>query len=273
MLNNIANNTDRQNIVLVRGGGDLGSGIIHRLYRCGFKVIVSELPKPLVIRREVAYATALERGKLTIEGVTARAVTLDGYSAILRDGEIPVLTEDYQLLLGRLEPVAVIDATLRKVACDTTINDAPIVIGVGPGFECAINVHAIVETMRGHYLGAVYYSGSAIANTGEPGNIGGYTHERVLRAPITGYLQPVVAIGEQVQAGDVVARCDDQAVVATISGVMRGMISPQIVQSGLKIADIDPRGDTTYCYSISEKARAIAGGVVEALLYLANGNE
>ena len=273
MLTNIAKSTNKQNIVLVRSGGDLGSGIIHRLYKCGFSIVITELPKPLVIRREVAFATAVERGHLTIEGVTARAVTVDGYHAVLRDGEIPVLTDDYQLLLERLEPVAVIDATLRKAACDTTINDAPIVIGIGPGFECAKNVHAIVETMRGHYLGAVYYSGAAIANTGEPGNIGGYTFERVLRAPATGYLQPVVAIGEQVLTGDIVARCDDNPVVATIAGVLRGMISPQIVQSGVKIADIDPRGNATYCYSISEKARAVAGGAVEALLHLANRNE
>ncbi|MFA6075113.1 MAG: selenium-dependent molybdenum cofactor biosynthesis protein YqeB [Negativicutes bacterium] len=269
MLDKITKLTGKQNIVLVRGGGDLGSGIIHRLHRCGFNVVVSELPKPLVIRREVAYATALERGNLTIEGVTARAVVLDSYCAVLRDGDIPVLTEDYQLLLGRLEPVAVIDATLRKAACDTKINDAPIVIGIGPGFECAKNTHAIVETKRGHYLGAVYCSGSAIANTGEPGNIGGYTSERVLRAPITGYLQPVANIGDHVFAGNVVANCDDHLVVATIDGVVRGMISPQIVQSGVKIADIDPRGEITYCFSISEKARAIAGGALEALMYLA----
>lgn len=273
LLKSLADKTGKQSIVLVRGGGDLGSGVIHRLQRCGFSVVITELPKPLVIRREVAFATALERGSIAIENVTARAVAVEEYDAVLRNGEIPVLTENYSSLLNRLIPVAVIDATLRKAACDTSINDAPIVIGIGPGFTCVENVHAVVETKRGHFLGKVYYSGSAIANTGEPGNIGGYTHERVLRAPADGFLQPVANIGDLVAVGDIVARCNDKEIKAEISGMIRGMISPQFVANGMKIADIDPRGLREYCYTISEKARAIAGGAVEALLFLACTHE
>ena len=260
------------NIILVRSGGDLATGIIHRMHRCGFNVVVSELPDPLVIRREVAFASAVSRGTMTVEGVTARATNLDNWQSVAAAGEVPVVCEDYHTILRELKPAAVADATLRKQAADTNCDAAAIVIGIGPGFTVGVNVHAIVETMRGHNLGKVLLSGSALPNTGEPGNIAGYTHQRVLRAPVDGSLEVLLDICSQVKAGQPIARVGTVDILATLDGVVRGMIAPQQVCRGLKIADIDPRGIVEYCYSISEKARAIAGGAIEALLLLGHDN-
>lgn len=257
--------------VLVRGAGDLASGTILRLYHCGFKIIVTECAEPSAIRRLAAFCPAVWAGTATVEGVTCRKIQQpQDAEAVIHAGEIPLLVDESCQCIEYFRPAVVIDAILAKKNLGTRRTMAPITVGLGPGFTAREDVDCVIETMRGHHLGKVTRQGKAIANTGIPGNIGGYTSERVIHAPDSGEMRfiPGTGIGSLVKQGDVIAKVGETAVHATIGGVLRGLIREGFpVTKGLKIADIDPRPEqVAYCDTVSDKARAIAGGVVEAIL-------
>ncbi len=255
-------------LVLVKGGGDLASGIAHRLFRCGFAVVISELPQPTVIRRTVSFAQAVYEGRCMVEGVEASLRSAAEAAAAAR-GIIPVVVDPEGVLWRTLRPWALVDATLAKRNTGTYKEQAELVIGVGPGFSAQNDVHAVVETNRGHDLGRVILEGAAASNTGIPGAIGGYTQERVLRAPAAGAFRCVRTIGDTVCVGEVVAYAGEEPVRTQIAGVLRGLLHEGLqVGAGMKVADVDPRCRREHCFSISDKARAVGGGVVEALLYL-----
>lgn len=256
-------------VIVVKGAGDLATGIAHRLFRSGFPIIMTELAQPTVIRRTVAFAEAVFTGTTVIEGVKAVRSEPDKAMQVAEEGNIAVVIDAEAAIVGRCKPRAVVDAILAKRNLGTKITDAPVVIGVGPGFTAGVDVHAVVETKRGHYLGRVITQGMALPNSGIPGNIGGYTQERILRAPCNGVFQSISRITRQVEAGEVVAHVNGCPVPATISGVLRGLIRDGLtVTAGLKIGDIDPRCVPEHCYTISDKARAVGGGVLEALFML-----
>jgi xanthine dehydrogenase accessory factor len=256
--------------VLVRGGGDLASGVVHRLHRSGVQVLVIELPQPTVIRRAVAFAAALFEGTLEIEGVVGqRTHSLEEATQVLRKGNVPVLADPEGETISRWHPDVVVDAILAKRNLGTRIDDAPIVIALGPGFAAGVDAHAVIETQRGHYLGRVILEGSAAPDTGVPGNVMGYTTQRVIRAPRSGVWRGERAIGDAVRAGEIVATIQGERVVAPISGVLRGMLADGTqATEGMKAGDVDPRGVRDHCFTISDKALAIGGGVLEAMLFL-----
>jgi len=256
-------------LVAVRGGGDLATGVIYRLYQSGFPVVILEIEKPTVIRRTAAFATAAYQKSIEVEGVTAiRLEQPQQVFSCLREGKIPLLTDPDASSLSFLKPDILVDAILAKRNIGTTITMAETVIGLGPGFTAGLDVHAVVETNRGHYLGKVLYEGSAEPDTGTPGLIGGFSSQRVLRAPTDGIVRSVTEICSQVRCGDTIAYVNDIPVVSEIDGTLRGLIMDgSYVTQNLKIGDVDPRCEPDYCYSISDKARAIAGGVLEALLH------
>lgn len=256
--------------VLIRGGGDLASGVAYRLHRSGMQVLVLELPQPMVIRRAVALASAMYEGVVEIEGVVGRKVaSLEAALDSLRRGEIAVMADPEAKVVSQWRPDVLVDAILAKRNIGTRISDAPVVIGLGPGFVAGVDVHAVIETNRGHFLGRVILDGSAEPDTGIPGAVMGYTVERVLRAPGDGMLRTGMSIGDEVKAGEVVGHVDGSSVVAGISGVIRGLLADGLnVAEGIKIGDIDPRGVREHCFTISDKALAIGGGVLEAVLYL-----
>ncbi len=256
--------------ILIKGAGDLATGVAVRLYRAGFDVVMTDLLHPTAVRRTVSFCEAIPDGEAVVEGIRARraegcAETL----SILAEGVIPVLADPEARCRESMKPFAVVDAILAKRNTGTSIADAPVVVALGPGFTAGEDCHAVVETMRGHDLGRVLCSGSARPNTGVPGEIGGYTVERLLRAPADGLFQPLAAIGDTVNAGDVVAEVSGLPMKAEIAGVLRGLLRVGTpVQSGMKSGDIDPRCKIEHCFSVSDKARAIGGGVLEAVLML-----
>lgn len=255
-------------LVVVKGAGDLASGIAYRLFRCGLDVIMTELAKPLVVRRNVSFAAAVYEGAVNIEDVPAKlAATAEQALAFLAERVIPVVIDPKADMVTPLHPLIVVDARMAKRNLGTTRDDAPLVIGLGPGFTAGQDVHAVIETCRGHDLGRVLYSGCAAANTGSPGAIDGHTWERLLRAPAAGRVLQSRSIGEQVEKGAVVAFVEEVPVYAQIAGLIRGMIKECVwVPRGTKIGDIDPRKDTKWD-TISDKALAIGGGVLEAVFH------
>ena len=254
-------------LVVIKGAGDLATGIAHRLFRSGFKILMTELAQPMVIRRTAAFAEAVFSGQAIVEDVVAVKTEMADVLQVIHKGQIPVVVDPQGLVISMYKPLAVVDAILAKKNMGTQLTDAPIVIGVGPGFTAGGDVHAVVESMRGHYLGRVMTEGQALPNTGVPGEIGGYTKERILRAPCQGIFTGVSRIGDQVAAGDLVAYVDHQPVIAGITGILRGLLHDELmVDAGMKIGDIDPRCIPEHCFSISDKARAIGGGVLEAIL-------
>lgn len=257
-------------LVVIRGAGDLASGIALRLKNAGFQVVMTDLEKPLAIRRSVAFCEAIRLGSMTIEGVVAKYAKDDAQALeMLKEGVLPVLADPEGNCIQKLNPQVVVDAILAKKNLGTKISDAPVVIAVGPGFTAGVDCHAVIESMRGHTLGRAIYEGSALPNTNIPGLIGGFAGERVLRAPADGEFVCKSQIGDQVKAGDVVGYVGDKPMVATIDGVLRGLIADgTVVKEGLKSGDVDPRGDTSYCQLASDKALAIGGGVLEAILKL-----
>ena len=261
----------KKNLVIVRGGGDIATGTIARLYQCGFPLLILETANPSCIRRTISFCEAVTESEMMVEGMKAKkAASLEEAYEIYQQGGIPLMVDEEGLLIGAVHPAVVVDAILAKKNLGTKITDAPIVIGLGPGFTAGKDVHAVIETKRGHDLGRVIYEGTAIANTGVPGIIGGYGKERVIHAPVSGRWHGRKNIGEIVEKGEVLARVDEHPVTATISGVLRGMIREGYpVEKGLKVADIDPRiAEKGNCYRISDKARCVAGGVLEAILHL-----
>ncbi|NDJ85805.1 MAG: EF2563 family selenium-dependent molybdenum hydroxylase system protein [Chloroflexi bacterium] len=254
-------------VVVIRGGGDLGSGVAYRLYVTGYPLVITELEHPLLVRRAVSFGSAMFDGMTSVEGITARRI--ESTSAVwltLNTDEIPVLL-DTDDTWRKLKPRAVIDARVAKRNIDTTLDDAELVIGLGPGFVAGEDCHVVIETNRGHRLGRVIRRGGAEPNTGVPGNVMGAGARRVLRAPAPGYVIAQVAIGDHVAEGQVVATVGEASVTAPFDGVVRGLIHESVVvDTGVKIGDIDPRAVRENCFIISEKSLAIGGGVLEALL-------
>ncbi len=257
-------------LVIIRGAGDIATGIALRLWRAGIRVVMTDTKQPTAIRRTVCFSQAIVQGETTVEQVTARrAEGTDGVPALLEGHLIPVLADPEGSCIPELKPDAVIDAILAKKNLGTSMADAPVVIGVGPGFTAGLDCHAVVETMRGHYLGRVIYKGSAILNTGIPGLIGGFAGERVLRAPADGVFRQLLDIGAQVKMGDVAATVNGSPMVCTLDGILRGILADGTpVHRGMKAGDIDPRCELKHCFCASDKALAVGGGVLEALLNL-----
>ena len=314
-MNQSNNQIIKKNLLIIcRGAGDLATGIIHRLHRAGHRVIALETDYPAAIRRQVSFCEAVYDGSAAVEGVTARLVpaltdaetdteTYSGINdtpaahivsekwdssaieAVLEAGEVPLLIDPKGESIALLKPDVVVDAIIAKKNLGTTIDMAPLVIGVGPGFTAGQDVHLVIESMRGHNLARIITDGMAQPNTGVPGNIAGFTSERVIHAPAAGYIHDVRKIGDIVQKGDEIARIYpdkgsyDNAlseyvpVNATITGIIRGLIREgYYFKEGFKIADIDPReSELTNCFTISDKARSIAGSVLEAVSAFEHG--
>ena len=314
-MNQSNNQIIKKNLLIIcRGAGDLATGIIHRLHRAGHRVIALETDYPAAIRRQVSFCEAVYDGSAVVEGVTARLVpaladaetdteTYSGENdtpaahivsekwdssaieAVLEAGEVPLLIDQKGESIALLKPDVVVDAIIAKKNLGTTIDMAPLVIGVGPGFTAGQDVHLVIESMRGHNLARIITDGMAQPNTGVPGNIAGFTSERVIQAPAAGYIHDVRKIGDIVQKGDEIARIypDKESydnalseyvpVNATITGIIRGLIREgYYFRKGFKIADIDPReSEITNCFTISDKARSIAGSVLEAVSAFEHG--
>ena len=257
-------------LVLIRGAGDLATGIALRLHRSGLQVAMTDLEKPTAIRRTVCFSQALILGEFTVEGVTARCAR-DAAAAreILSRGMIPVLADPEANCREALQPDVLVDAIIAKKNLGTKITDAPIVIGIGPGFTAPVDCHAAVESMRSHTLGRVIYEGSPMPNTAVPGLIGGYAGERVLRAPADGIFRQLLEIGAEVKAGEVAGEVGGVPMVCQIDGILRGILPDGTeVFAGMKAGDVDPRCHLDHCYTASDKALAIGGGVLEAILCL-----
>ena len=255
-------------LVLIRGAGDLATGVALRLSRSHLRVVMTDLPQPTAIRRTVCFSQAILYGSYQVEDVTAvRASAEADVRRILADGKIPVLADPQAQCRAWLKPDVLVDAILAKKNLGTTITDAPLVIGVGPGFCAGRDCHAVIETMRGHTLGRVIRRGEPIPNTNIPGLIGGFTGERVLRAPDDGIFHQLLDIGTMVQAGNIAGEVNGRPMICTIAGVIRGMLADGTpVYKGMKSGDVDPRGELSYCRTASDKAIAIGGGVLQAIL-------
>lgn len=257
--------TDNPALVLLRGGGDLASGVALRLHRAGIRVVIAELEEPLAVRRAVSFAEAVYEGIHTVEGVRARRVTQEQLLSALATGEIPVLIDpDARILLSSPFFPMVIDARLLKSPPAPLPTSVPLHIGLGPGFQAGVNCDAAIETRRSHTLGRVYWNGATQPDSGQPEG----DPRRVLRAPAEGMLTAQARIGEHVEAGQVLATIDGrQPVISPLKGVLRGLIRDgHRVSRGLKIGDVDPRDDPGACYLVSDKALAIGGGALEAVL-------
>lgn len=264
-----------ENLVIVRGGGDIATGTIYKLYQCGFRVLVLETANPSAIRRNVAFSEAVYNGTQTVEGLTCTlAKTVEEAVSLLEQGKLAMRIDPAGDCIGQLRSMAVVDGILAKKNLGTHKAMAPITVALGPGFTAGVDVDAVIETMRGHSLGRVIYEGGAIKNTGIPGVIAGFSKERVLHSPAAGVMRNVKKITDMVEKGETIALIEtkegDIPVIATIDGLLRGLIRDGYpVTKGFKIADIDPRlQEFDNCFTISDKARCIAGGVVEAILHL-----
>lgn len=261
------------NSVIVRGGGDIASGTIQKLHRSGFKVLVLEVEKPTSIRRNVAFSEAVYNGETVVEGIKAVLVKEEAEITKAWENEvIPIVIDKDGKLIDIIKPYIVVDAILAKKNLGTNRSMAPITIALGPGFNAGIDVDIVIETMRGHNLGRLIFEGFALKNTGLPGEIGGYSKERVIYSPCDGTIKNIKKIGEIVEAGEIIATIGEEEVRSTIAGILRGIIRDEsIVFNGLKIADVDPRfAELNNFNTISDKARNIGGGVLEAILFLKN---
>ena len=275
-------------LIICRGGGDLATGIVHRLFRAGFPVLVLETDSPAAIRRQVSFSEAVYDGMATVEGVTAERIASANRASVnhvLEAGRVPLLVDPEGSSIPLLKPDIVVDAIIAKKNLGTAKEMAPLVIGVGPGFTAGEDVDLVVESMRGHNLARIFTTGAALPNTGIPGNIGGFTKERVLHSEAAGYMKNIRQIGDIVEKGEEIARIYEKmtedgtfsgsyvSVEASISGIIRGLIREGYhFQKGFKIADIDPReSELANCFTISDKARSIGGSVLEAVCGYVNG--
>lgn len=260
--------------VVIKGAGDLATGVALRLARCGFPVIMTELAHPLAVRRSVALAEAVYTGAHQVEELTARRALSGEVDGLLAQGIIPVIVEPDGATLRALRPAVVVDAIMAKHNTGTTADDAPLVVALGPGFVAGADCHAVIETNRGHNLGRALWQGAAEANTGIPGEVSGAgpRAHRVLRAPAAGFVEPAAAIGDEVAEGALIAWVRTEPsllheVRAPFAGTLRGIIHPSVcVSEGMKIGDLDARARRAYCFTVSDKALAIGGGALEAIL-------
>ncbi|MCC7354956.1 MAG: EF2563 family selenium-dependent molybdenum hydroxylase system protein [Anaerolineae bacterium] len=261
-------------LVLIKGAGDMASGVAWRLHRAGFPIVMTELAQPLAVRRAVCFAEAIFIGETTVEGVVARRVPdVAAARALLAQGMIPMPVDPVARCREELAPAVLVDGIMAKANTGTRLADAPLVIALGPGFTAGVDCHVVIETNRGHALGRALWHGSAQPDTKTPGEIGGYPAElgfsatRVLRAPAAGHVIPRHAIGDRIAQGEVIAEVGGRPVFAPFAGVLRGLIHPAVpVTAGLKIGDLDPRAQVEHCFTISEKSLAVGGGVLEAIL-------
>ena len=259
--------TDRTPRVVVKGAGDLATGVALSFHAAGFGVLMTEIPQPTAIRLTVSFAAAVHDGRHSVEGVHAQLGTMESWQSILAAGTIAVLVDPRAEVIQSAGAAVIVDAIMAKTNTGTLKKDGAAVIALGPGFTAGGDVDAVIETMRGHELGRIIRDGCASADTGTPGDIGGRTSERVLRAPRNGRVTSMKRIGEMVAAGEVVMRVEDQPVVAAIGGCLRGCISDRVlVRAGMKIGDVDPRGDTRFVHVVSDKARAVGRAALEAAL-------
>lgn len=262
----------RDTLILIKGAGDLATGVALRLYRSGFPLVMTELPQPLMVRRTVSFGEAVNLERVQVEGVTAVHVSDAATAQVLAaqplaGRPIPILVDPEAGCRVLLEPAVVVDAIMAKCNLGTAITDAPLVVALGPGFSAGSDCHAVIETNRGHNLGRPIYQGSAEPNTGVPGDVGGKTIERLLKAPVAGVIEDRADIGQRVVQGQVVAAIDGHEVRARIDGILRGLVrSGMWVYAGLKIGDIDPRAEPAHCFTVSDKALAIGGGVLEVVM-------
>ena len=256
-------------IAVVRGAGDLGTGVAFRLWKAGFRVLCLDIEKPLVIRRMVSFGSALYEGRIVVEGVVATRISFSDEAHYLWQRDtLPVLPDPAGRSIDVLQPQVVVDVIMAKRNIGkTVIGMAPVVVACGPGFVAGVDCHAVIETNRGHDLGRVLWTGSAEPNTNQPGKVGGEDEKRVVRAPVSGQMYGRKAIGDMIKVGQPIATVGKTIVEAPLSGVLRGLLHDGIdVSYGLKIGDIDPRGVQRYCFTISDKALAIGGGVLEAVM-------
>ena len=255
--------------VVIKGAGEMASGIAHRLYQAGIhRIAMLEIARPLSVRRFVSFCEAVYDGTAKVEGMESEIVTdVPSIKKAWERGHIAVIVDPAWKTVKTLSPDAVVDATMAKRNLGTTKNDAPFVIGVGPGFEAPRDVHAVVESNRGHDLGRVIYDGTAEPYTGVPGEMKGVGKERVLRAPSAGVVKHIRKIGDAVKEGEPVLFVGDTQVYAPFDGILRGLIREIEVEKNEKVGDVDPRAKREFCHTISDKARAIGGGVLEALLH------
>jgi xanthine dehydrogenase accessory factor len=265
----------RQLTIAILGAGEMATGIAHRLFSSHFtRIVMSEIAMPIAVRRKVAFCETVYEGSMTVEGVEAALVKdLSELPGVWDRKSIAVLVDDDASFVPALKPDVVIDAIMAKKQKGLMRGMAPLVVGVGPGFSAPDQVDVVIESNRGHNLGRVIYKGEAESYTGLPGVMAGYTRERVLRSPHAGTVRPVRSLGDRVSKGDTILYVDDTPVVAQIDGVLRGLIRPIHVPTNEKVGDVDPRAEEAYCATISEKARGIAGGVLEALLHRYNSND
>ncbi|MFM7583844.1 MAG: selenium-dependent molybdenum cofactor biosynthesis protein YqeB [Caldilinea sp.] len=258
--------------VVIRGAGDLASGCALRLRRAGFTVVLTEVAQPLAVRRTVSFAQAVFDGSCQVEEVVGRCCAAGQALAVAAGGEVPVVVDPAGQLLRQLRPAVVVDAIMAKRNLGTCRDDAALVIALGPGFTAGVDCHAVVETDRGHSLGRLFWQGSALPDSGAPGDVAGQRGTRVLRAPADGQVAGCCAIGDSVAAGEIVALLHTnegtkQPIRAPFAGILRGLIHPTVgVRAGTKIGDLDPRAERTYCFTVSDKALAVAGGVLEGIL-------
>lgn len=258
-------------LVMIKGAGDIASGIAMRLWRAGINVVMTDLPRPSSIRRTVCFSEAVYRGETMIEEVRARrAENAADALRLLEENILPVIVDPKAESAKELHPEVIVDAILAKENLGTAITDAPGVVGVGPGFTAGVDCHAVVETMRGHTLGRVIWSGGAIPNTGVPGEIGGYTVERVMHSPCGGVFHALRQIGDTVKAGETVATVGGEPLYAKITGTLRGILPEgfEVPREHFKSADVDPRCRLFHCFTVSDKALSVGGGVLEAVLML-----
>jgi xanthine dehydrogenase accessory factor len=255
-------------LVIIRGGGDIATGVAVRLWRCGFAVVITEIAQPLAVRRLVALAQAVYEGTYEVEGVRGRlARSPKAAEEILQGGEIPVLIDPQAGCRLHFQPVAIVDARMRKKPPEIDMTASMLSIGLGPGFTAGVDCQAVVETNRGHHMGRVLWEGSAERDTGVPEAVGEQSTARVLRAPHDGVFTGAIGLGSTVRKGEVVARAGGEPILAPFDGALRGLLHDGLhVQAGQKVGDLDPRGDPSYCREISDKSLAIGGGVLEILL-------
>jgi xanthine dehydrogenase accessory factor len=270
-------------LVVIKGAGDLASGIALRLHHAGFEIAMTEIAAPLSVRRAVCFSQAVYEGRKQVEDITAVLVSDEaGMKSAFQEKHIAVFVDPGAAVAKRYRPAAVIDAVMAKRNTGTAITDAPVVICAGPGFTAGVDCHAVIETQRGHTLGRVITEGCALPNTGIPGDIGGYTIERLLRCPADGVFEAAASIGSRVKKGDMVAVVRNlqapsagevtlieeiSPIKAEIDGILRGILPSGIgVKRGMKAGDVDPRCEASHCFTVSDKALSIGGGVLEAFL-------
>lgn len=265
--------SDRRPVALVRGAGDLATGVAVRLLRAGFSVVMTEIAEPTAVRRTVAFAEAVYRGRLEVEGIEGvRVAELNDVWRLSRAGKVPVIIDPVAAIKEDLAPEVLVDAIMAKRNLHTSIGDAPAVIALGPGFSAGIDAHAVIETKRGHTLGRVITQGGADQDTGIPGEVDGHGEDRLVRSPRAGVFEGVREIGDTVTVGEIVGSVGDTPVHSRLGGVLRGLLRSGLeVTEGFKLGDVDPRTSRENCFLVSDKALAVAGGVLEAACSLLGG--